>query len=105
MTNSVQKILESKPAPNQWSKITMDLRAAHNAAIAQVDAVVDERLANKSLGRKLDVLHSILRGEHGAHPAMGAIWPAMQDAALARLYALAYQLMTEEMTKERLNVS
>lgn len=101
MTNSVQKILESKPALKQWSEVTMDLRAAHHAALAQVDAVIDERLANKSLGRKLDVLHSILRGEHGAHPAMGAIWPAMQDAALARLNALAYQLMVEEMEKQK----
>ena len=94
--NSVQKILDGKPALNQWSKITMDLRAAHNAAIAQVDAVIDERLANKTLGRKLQVLHSILRGEHGAHPAMDSVWPAVRDAALNRLNTLAYQVMELE---------
>lgn len=99
MTNSVQKILESKPALSQWSKVGMELRAAHHAVLAQVDAVVDERLANKSLGRKLEALHSMIRGDHGAHPAMKAIWPVVQDAALTRLNALAYQLMEEEHEK------
>lgn len=100
MTNFVQKILEGKPALSQWSEVSMELRAAHHAVIAQVDAMVDERLANKTLGRKLEALHSLIRGNHGAHPAMEAIWPVVQDAALTRLNALAYQLMVEENEKE-----